>query len=229
MKTLPVWKTPIMRRALWGMLASVVPLAAQRGRRGRAPGFDNEALPEPKDDTERRILSVLREMTDNGGTWASVPVSDGKWLRILTEGCQAKTVVEVGASTGYSGLFFSLALSRTGGRLITHELDEGRASMARANFSKAGVDPLVTLVMGNAHETVKRVAGPVDVVFLDADKEGYVHYCDLLLPKLRPGGLMLAHNTDMVPEYLDKVRTNPALDTVLYTGGGGLSVTLKKR
>jgi predicted O-methyltransferase YrrM len=220
--------SPVMRRALLGALAAVIPAAAQRGRRGSAPGFDNEALPEPKDDAERRILAVLREMTDKGGTWASVPVSDGKWLRILAEGCQAKTVVEVGTSTGYSGLFFSLALAGTGGRLITHELDEGRASMARANFAKAGVDRLVTLVMGNAQETTRKVTGPVDLVFLDADKEGYVHYCDVLLPKLRPGGLMLAHNTDMVPDYLAKVRANPALDTVIYSGGGGLSVTVKK-
>src|SRR5690606_10614884 len=127
--------------------------------------------------------------------YLSVPISDGRVLRILTESCAAKRVVEVGTSTGYSGLFFALALSKTGGHLTTHEMDEGRATTARANFAKAGVSKLVTVVVGDAHENAKKVKGPVDVLFLDADKGGYVHYLKTLLPELRPGGLILAHNT----------------------------------
>ncbi len=219
---------PVMRRALLGAVAAVTPAFGQRGRRGIFAGAESETLSAPKDDGERRIQGVLEEMHSQGGTYLSVPVSDGKMLRILTESCGAKRVVEVGTSTGYSGLYFALALAKTGGHLTTHELDEGRAATARANFAKAGVSQLVTVVQGNAHETTKRVKGPVDVVFLDADKEGYVGYLKTLLPALRPGGLLLAHNTGMVPEYLAAVRADPALDTVIYSGGGGLSVTLKK-
>ncbi|MCL4784071.1 MAG: class I SAM-dependent methyltransferase [Bryobacterales bacterium] len=218
----------VMRRALLGAVAAATPAFGQRGRRGTSAEAENEALSAPKDDAERRILGVIEEMASGGGTYLSVPISDGKMLRILTESCMAKRVVEVGTSTGYSGLFFALALSRTGGRLTTHELNEGRAATARANFAKAGVSQLVTLVQGDAHETTKNVKGPVDVIFLDADKEGYVHYLKTLLPALRPGGLLLAHNTGMVPDYLSAVRADPALDTVIYSGGGGLSVTLKK-
>lgn len=221
-------RRPVMRRTLLGALAAVTPAYAQRGRRGGSADGENEKFPLPKDEAERRILAVLEEMNSNRGTYLSVPISDGKVLRILTESCLAKRVVEVGTSTGYSGLFFALALSRTGGHLTTHELDEGRAATARANFAKAGVSQLVTLVVGDAHETTKKVKGPVDVVFLDADKEGYVHYLKTLLPAVRPGGLILAHNTDMVPDYLAAVRADPALDTVIYSGGGGLSLTLKK-
>lgn len=219
---------PVMRRVLLGAVASVTTAFGQRSRRGISANAENEALSAPKDDGERRILGVIEEMTSGGGTYLSVPISDGKMLRILTESCLAKRVVEVGTSTGYSGLFFALALSRTGGRLTTHELDEGRAATARSNFAKAGVSQLVTLVQGDAHETTKNVKGPVDVIFLDADKEGYVHYLKTLLPTLRPGGLLLAHNTGMVPDYLAAVRADQALDTVIYSGGGGLSVTLKK-
>lgn len=218
----------IMRRAVFSALAAATPAFGQRGRGAASSDAENEKFPEPKDATERRILDVLAEMHSKGGTYLSVPISDGKVLRILTESCGAKRVVEVGTSTGYSGLFFALALSRTGGHLTTHEMDEGRAATARANFAKAGISKQVTLVVGNAHETAKKVKGPVDVLFLDADKGGYVYYLKTLLPELRPGGLILAHNTDMVPEYLATVRADPALDTVIYSGGGGLSLTLKK-
>lgn len=221
-------RNPLPRRTLFGGLAAIAPPYGQRGRRGVSADEENERFPLPKDETERRIVTVLEAMHAGGGTYLSVPVSDGKMLRILTESSSAKRVVEVGTSTGYSGLFFALALSRTGGHLTTHELNEGRAATARANFAKAGVSPLVTVVVGDAHETVKKVNGPVDVVFLDADKEGYAHYLKTLLPTVRPGGLILAHNTGMVPEYLSLVRADPALDTVIYSGGGGLSVTVKK-
>ncbi|MCC6264256.1 MAG: class I SAM-dependent methyltransferase [Bryobacterales bacterium] len=219
---------PFLRRALFGGLAAALPAYGQRGRRGASADEENEQFPLPKDEVERRIVAVLEAMHSGGGTYLSVPVSDGKMLRILTESCLAKRVVEVGTSTGYSGLFFALALSRTGGHLTTHELNEGRAATARANFAKAGVSSLATVVVGDAHETVKKVKGPVDVLFLDADKEAYVHYLKTLLPAVRPGGLIVAHNTGMVPEYLSLVRGDPALDTVIYSGGGGLSVTVKK-
>ena len=68
-----------------------------------------------------------------------------------------------------------------------------------------------------------------DVVFIDADKEGYVDYLNKLLPLVRPGGLILAHNVDMVPDYVKAVTGNADLETVFYMQGGGLAVTLKKR
>jgi predicted O-methyltransferase YrrM len=84
-------------------------------------------------------------------------------------------------------------------------------------------------VEGDAHRNVAALRDPVDVVFLDADKEGYVDYLHKLLPLVRPGGLILAHNTEMVPEYMKAVTSSADLDTVVYTAGGGLAVTLKKR
>ncbi|MCW5963504.1 MAG: class I SAM-dependent methyltransferase [Bryobacterales bacterium] len=209
-----------------GSISLPAPLAAQRGRRGTSAA---PTLSQPKDDTEKRIQGVIHDMAIRGGTWASVPTDDGQWLRILTESVNAQRVVEVGTSTGYSGLFFSLALTRTGGKLITHDIDEGRSAQAKANFERAGVSAMVTQVLGDAQVTLKKIEAPVDVVFLDADKEGYVPYLDILLPHVRPGGLILAHNTDMVPLYLERVQRMATLETVIYTGGGGLSVSLKKR
>src|SRR5206468_427029 len=168
----------------------------------------------PSRESERKILSVLEEMRKGGRTYLSVPPEDGRALRLLAEAAGAKTVVEIGTSTGYSGLWFCLALQDTGGRLITFEIDPGRAAAARKNFQQAGVAGLATVVEGDAHEKVAALRGPVDVVFIDADKEGYVDYLRKLLPLVRPGGLILAHNVGMVAEYVKEVTANPDLETI---------------
>jgi predicted O-methyltransferase YrrM len=138
-------------------------------------------------------------------------------------------VLEIGTSTGLSGLWFLIALRTTGGRLTTLELDPQRAALARAHFKKAGVDSLVTLIEGDAHQNIAQVKGPLDIVFIDAEKPGYVDYLNKTLPLVRPGGLILAHNVDMVPEYVKAVTANPALETVFYMQGNQLAITLKKR
>jgi len=185
--------------------------------------------PLAKDEAEKKILAVLDEMDAKGKTYLSVPASDGRWLRVLTETAGAKHVVEVGTSTGYSGLWFAMALRATGGTLTTFELDPGRAETARGHFRQAGVDSLITVVVGDAHANVRNVKDMVDVVFIDADKEGYVDYLQQLLPRVRPGGLMLAHNIGMSAQYVQAVASNQQLETVFYMEGGELGVSLKKR
>lgn len=192
-----------------------------------------QSPPQPKDDAERKILDVLNQMRSSQSRgMMNVPVEDGRLLRLLAESIGAKTVVEIGTSNGYSGIWFCLALRTTGGKLITHELDPTRAALARENFAKAGVSSLVTIVEGDAHDTITRLKGPVDLVFIDADKEGYVDYLKKTLPWVRPGGLIVAHNINprmANPEYVKAITTNPDLETVFYQEGGGVSVTLKKR
>lgn len=191
-----------------------------------------ENAPLPKDDEEKKILESLQQ-SRQGPRYANVSESDGRLLRLLTETSGAKLVVEIGTSTGESGTWFALALRKTGGRLITHEIDPGRAAIAAENFKKAGVDGLITIVLGNAHEKVKEIEGPIDILFLDADKDGYLDYLDKLVPKLRPGGLIIAHN--MVyptpdPKYLEAITKNPNFETsFLLMDGAGLGVTMKKR
>jgi len=189
--------------------------------------------PVAKDAREKAILDVLDEMerTQSGGNM-NVPLEDGRLLRLLAESIGAQQVVEIGTSNGYSGIWQCLALQATGGKLTTFEIDARRATLARENFKKAGVEDLVTLVEGDAHEKVTQVAGPVDMVFIDADKEGYTDYLTKLLPKVRPGGLIVAHNITprMADEsYVEAITTSPQLETVFYSQAGGVSVTLKKR
>ncbi len=190
----------------------------------------NSASPSlAKSEAEKKILAVLEEMVKSQRTYFSVPAPDGKALRLLTEVADAKNVIEIGTSTGYSGLWFCLALHRTGGHLTTFEIDHRRAAVAREHFRQAGVEKLVTVVEGDAHEELAKLKMPIDVAFIDADKGGYLDYLNKLLPLVRPGGLILAHNVEMVPDYVKAVTTNPSVESIFYMEGAGLSVTLKKR
>jgi len=198
-------------------------------QRGPRRGPSSSSLPTGSSEPENKILAVLKAAQDAGDLYANVPISDGKMLRILAETTGAKNVVEIGTSTGLSGLWFSMALQKTGGKLNTFEYDAGRAATARRHFKQAGVESIVNITEGDAHQTVQRLKEPIDILFIDADKEGYVDYLNKLLPLVRPGGLILAHNVDMVREYIDKVNANPALETTYYMEGGGLAITLKKR
>ena len=200
---------------------------------GGESGFSTENPPMGKTEVEKKILSVLDDMDKNQRAgMMNVPIEDGRLLRLLTETNGAKNVVEIGTSNGYSGIWLCLALQTTGGKLTTYEIDATRAALARENFKRAGVDKLVTLVEGDAHETVKSLKEPIDVLFIDADKEGYIDYFNKLAPLVRPGGLILAHNVNMrgqMQDYIKAITTNPEMETAFQGQGQGLGVTLKKR
>jgi predicted O-methyltransferase YrrM len=204
------------------------------GRRGFRPEDSNslERPPLAASDTEQRILGVLADVDRNEREMGVSP-TDGRFLRQMTEAIGAKRVVELGTSTGYSGLWFALALRTTGGHLYTHEIDPQRAKVARENFQEAGVEDLITIIEGDAHQTVTQHKQPIDVLFLDADKEGYIDYLNKLLPLVRPGGLILAHNMRRPspdPRFVEAITTNPELDTTfVMMDGAGIGVTRKKR
>jgi len=196
---------------------------------GQAAPFDTATF--PKDDAEKRILDSLDEIGRTQGRMMNVPVQDGRLLRLMAETINAKMVVEIGTSNGISSIWLSAALRKTGGKLISHEIDKERAALARANFVKAGVADIVTVVEGDAHKTVTRLKGPIDMVFIDAEKEGYLDYLKKVLPLVRPGGLVLAHNMTarMAPtDFVKEITTNSGLETILYMQGRGMSVSLKK-
>lgn len=195
---------------------------AQRGHRASVPG----GAPVAGSPAEARILAVLDRMVANNELYLAVDTENGRMLRLLAESTGVKRAVEIGTSTGYSALWTLLGLRSNGGRLTTLEIDPGRAAQARRHFQEAGVDALVEVVVGDAHETVKQLEGPIDLLFLDADKEGYASYLQTLLPLVRPGGLIAADNIAMAPEYAKAVTTDPRLDTVFF---GRFAVTMKKR
>ena len=207
---------------------------------GQGRGSDPERLndldssknpPLVQNESEKKILAVLQEI--HQGPWmANVHTLHGRLLRIFAESTNAKNVVEIGTSNGYSALWICLGLRTTGGRLTTFEIDPRSASLARANFKRAGVDHIVTVVEGDAHKTIDRLKEPIDILFLDADKDGYADYLKRLLPLVRPGGLILADNMSKPapsPAFIKAITTNPDLETIfLNMEATGLGVILKK-
>jgi len=184
--------------------------------------------PLAKNENEKTILAVLEDILQNQRAM-NVPQSDGRLLRLLAEFANAKNIVEIGTSTGYSAVWFGMALQKTGGKLTTFEIDQRRAAAARANFKRAGLDDCITVIEGDAHKTVQMLKEPIDIIFLDADKDGYIDYLNQLLPLVRPGGLVIAHNitpgmADM--RFIDAVTGNLELETIVRSG---VSLTLKKR
>ncbi len=206
------------------------------GRSGR--GFDFGGTPEydappvPRDEAEKRALATLGEMS-KGQWFLNVTTREGRVLRQLTEVAGAKRVVEIGTSSGYSTIWLAMGVRANGGRVYTHEIDPAKVKLATENFKKAGVDDLITIIEGDAHETIKQHKEPIDVVFLDAEKKGYLDYMQQLLPVVRPGGLILGHDMHRPmpdPRYMEAITTNPELDSsLIMMESYGISMTVKKR
>jgi len=180
-----------------------------------------------------RIKAVLQR-TCTGSTWRmqNVPPGDGRLLRVMAAATKSKRALEIGTSNGCSGLWICLGLVETGGSLVTLEIDPRRVALARKNFQAAGVAHRVRVIQGDALATLKRLSGPFDFVFIDADKSQYVRYLELIYPKLAPGGVILAHNVvDMAHELRDffrKLRSYPDLATVIVRQrGSGISLTYR--
>ena len=157
---------------------------------------------------------------------------DGRLMRMLAETLEAKHVVELGTANGYSAMWFCLAMRSTRGKLTTHEIDPDRIALARNNFRRAGVEDIVTLVEGDAHETIKKLEGPIDLVLLDAEKEGFTDYLRKLLPLVRKGGLIIAHDSSgqahMMADYFRAITDNQDLETVLVDASRwGVCITRK--
>jgi predicted O-methyltransferase YrrM len=239
-----------MRALAIGFLAVTVVAAmsyvtmAQPGGGGPGPGPVAGREPAkltsplmPKDDAEKKILDVLEEMNKNERRgMLNVPMEDGRILRLLGESTGASQVVEIGTSNGFSGIWWCMALRKTGGKLTTFEIDATRAGLARKNFKRAGVDGLVTLVEGDAHVEAPKLKDrnvTIDILFLDADREGYVDYLEKLLPLVRPGGLIVTHNMTPSladPRYVKAITTNPDLETIIVNmQASGIGITMKKR
>jgi caffeoyl-CoA O-methyltransferase len=144
---------------------------------------------------------VLDEKVKNflsSRTWqwhdSNVPAVDGQLLYDIILKYNYKNALEIGTSTGHSGIWIAWALSKTGGKLITIEIDEGRYRQALQNFKEAGLLEYIDARLADAHELVKQLEGPFDFVFSDADKEWYKNYFIDVDPKLKAGGCFTAHN-----------------------------------
>jgi caffeoyl-CoA O-methyltransferase len=175
----------------------------------------------PIDATVKRFLDQHR----NSWRDMNVPDADGRALYDLIVKNTCKRALEIGTSTGHSGIYIAWALSKTGGKLITIDVDEGRHREALGHFKEAGVAAFIDARLADAHDLVPKLDGPFDFVFIDADKEWYTNYAKAVLPKLTVGGLMTAHNVSqyggrrqMTGDYSEWVRSQPNLETSFSAG-----------
>jgi caffeoyl-CoA O-methyltransferase len=184
---------------------------------------------EPLDTRVQRFLSGTRNQWRD----LNVPYEDGKVLYGLIVKNNFKRALEIGTSTGHSGIWIAWALSKTGGKLITIEIDKARHETALRNFEKAGVASYIDARLADAHQLVKDLEGPFDFVFSDADKDWYAQYFKDLDPKLTVGGCYTAHNALRsggrgVEEFLKYVRSLPNYRTSIdRTSSEGISFSCK--
>jgi predicted O-methyltransferase YrrM len=179
-----------------------------------------------------QIESVLRSIKAADKGQLAISEEDGRFLRVLVATRGAKSILEIGAASGYSGIWLGLGARESGGRVVAIEYDPGRAKEAAANVARAGLDDVVRVVHGDAFAEIPKLQGTFDFVFLDAWKPDYKKFFDMVFPRLTPGGLFTAHNvvnkkSEMEP-FLQTIQNNPALFTsIVSPSGEGMSVSYK--
>ena len=212
----------MMKKALATLLLCILillPTAAQK--------------PDPfKGITNSKVLPMLKHLPYRHGGM-NVPARDGRQLYDLIIDHDYKRGLEVGTSNGYSSLWLGLAFQQTGGKLITIEIEASRAREAQENFKHAELEGTIDSRINDALKVLPELKGEFDFVFLDAWKPDYIKYLEMILPKMKPGGVITAHNVTSqggnMKEFLDAIHNNSNLETTIdRTGRAGLSVSFVK-
>jgi predicted O-methyltransferase YrrM len=169
--------------------------------------------------------------TDRRRRMLNITPDTGRLLWILACALRATRILEVGTSNAYSTIWLADAARQTGGRVVTLERDPDKVRLARENLTRAGLLGWVEMREGMAIETLAGLPGPFDLVFLDADRPSYRAYLDLAVPRLRPGGLLVADNVVShraeLEEFLRRVHGHPQLFSVTLPVGKGEELALK--
>jgi len=185
-----------------------------------------------QDEIDKKVSAFLDDKKNDWRYW-NVPYEDGKVLYDLIINNKYKSGLEIGTSTGHSTIWMAWAMSKTGGQVITVEVDEGRHKTAVENIKKAGLSEFVDARLADAHQLVKEIQGPFDFVFSDADKGWYTQYFKDTDPKLNVGGCFTAHNirntTGGADEFLKYIQKLPNYTTTVNTASSsGISISYKK-
>lgn len=166
---------------------------------------------------------------------------EGGFLRLLARMINAKSVVEIGTFTGYSALCMAEGMAADG-KLITCDVDPEAIAIAQAHWKQSPHGGKIELRLGPALETINGLTGPIDMAFIDADKENYIHYWEALLPKVRQGGLIVADNvlwsgrvlkpekrSDHAVDAFNKhVVADPRVEAVMLTVRDGVTLAWKR-
>src|SRR5687767_13545298 len=192
------------------------------------------AQPRPSGALTPQIESILRSIKAADKGQLAVSEEDGRFLRVLVAARGAKSILEIGAASGYSGIWLGLGARESGGRVVAIEYDPQRAKEAADNVRKAGVADVVRVIHGDAFAEIPKLPGSFDLVFLDAWKPDYKKFFDMVYPRLSRGGIFVAHNVvnkknEMEP-FLRTILTHPSLyTTIVSPSGEGMSVSYRAR
>jgi caffeoyl-CoA O-methyltransferase len=204
---------------------------------------DIEAYAAEHSEPVAPLFEALREETHASMQYPNMQVGrlEGNLLRLLVRLSGAKHALEIGMFTGYSGLMIAGGLPEDG-TLITCDVDPKAEAIARRAFAKSPVGKKIEIRMGPALQTLKTLKGPLDFVFIDADKENYLAYYEAVLPLLRKGGLLVADNTlwsgkvlapksdsdRAIVAFNDAVAKDTRVDKVLLTVRDGMTLAVKR-
>lgn len=181
-----------------------------------------------------QIDKVLKAIKAADKNQLAVSEEDGRFLRVLVAASGAKSILEIGGASGYSGIWLGLGARETRGRVVSIEYDPQRAREAAANMHRAGMSDVVRVVHGDAFVEIPRLQGTFDLVFLDAWKPDYKKFFDMVYPRLSTGGVFVAHNVvnkknEMLP-FLETIHAHPGLFTsIVAPSSEGMSVSYKTR
>jgi predicted O-methyltransferase YrrM len=182
-------------------------------------------------ELKARDLVDRADGTPHGARLRAISPEVGQFLLTLALAIRASTIVEVGTSGGYSTLWLAVAATRTGGRVITFEVDTAKAALARQSFRVAGVESVVELREGDGGDGLARMAGRADLVFIDSEKNDYVRVLEPAIAALRPGGLLVAdnlisHESELV-EFRARALADPRLSGLVIPIGSGEFVAVR--
>jgi len=183
---------------------------------------------------DNAIVALIDELDRLGKSrddaW-QVPRAEGDLLYHIALTMNAKTIVEIGTSYGFSGLHWGMALRQTNGKLRTIDKEPKKYESSRDTFSRAGLSDIIISHLGDAREIVKNMPGPIDIGFVDADKPSTRTYFDLLWPKIRAGGCVITDNATThkkeLAEFVAYVRGRPDASSVEVAVGNGIEWTIK--
>lgn len=184
-------------------------------------------------DLDEKVKELLETRQ---GRWRdlNVPAVDGQTLYDLILKNGHNKALEIGTSTGHSTIWIAWALSKTGGKLITIELDSRRQKIAQENIEAAGLSDFVEFRLGNAHTIVPSLSGDFDFVFSDADKGWYIQYFKDMYPKLTSNACFTAHNVKRslfrrwAKHYIDYIESIDDMETKIDDRGAGIAITCKR-
>jgi predicted O-methyltransferase YrrM len=179
------------------------------------------------------VLPMLKHLPYRYGGM-NIPPRDGRLLYNLIVANGYTRGLEIGTSNGYSTLWLGLAFSRTGGEVITLEIEEASGMEARENFRRAGLDGVIDARIADAFEEIPRIEGSFDFIFIDAWKPDYIKFLELLRDRVTQGGAITAHNVlshgpDM-QVFLQAIESDPGLETTIHrTSEAGVSISIVRK